>query len=205
MLNQISVGQPSKQADGSNPTQRGGNLGEAIFGELHGCYYEQAYRGNIFNAATQALVTTTVGLATTYTGLCLSNPIGSGVNLAVNKCTMMQSIIQSTQIEAFGIAVGYNASTAVTHTTPVTPRSNFIGSGITPRGLADVSATLPTAPFYHTFVTNTQTATQNAPGGIIDLQGSLILPPGGYALWVSPAQASVAGMWFSFQWEEVPA
>ena len=44
----------------------------------------------------------------------------------------------------------------------------------------------------------------NGTGTVIDLEGSIILPPGGYACWVTPAQASVAGMWFSFNWIEVP-
>ena len=155
--------------------------------------------------STQALVTTTVGLATTYTGLVLSNPITSSVNLVLNKCSMMQSVIQSTQVEAYAIATGYNATTNVTHTTPVAPRSCFVGASASGIGVADVSATLPTAPFYHCFVTNTGTATADSTGiQVVDFEGSLILPPGAYALWVTPAQASVAGMWFSFQWEEVP-
>lgn len=51
---------------------------------------------------------------------------------------------------------------------------------------------------------NTAAATTNGPGSVVDLEGSVILIPGAYALWVTPGQASVAGMWFSFQWEEVP-
>ncbi len=124
---------------------------------------------------------------------------------ALNKASMMQSVIQATQVEAFAIATGFNGATNVTHTSAVTPRSCLIGSGKTPVGLTDVSATLPTAPFYTTFVTNTGTIAADSTGlQVVDLEGSIILIPGAYALWVTPAQASVAGMWFSFQWEEVP-
>lgn len=204
-LNQGIVG-TARYLDGTTPqTQRFGQQGDAMVSELHGRYYEQAVRGNIFNGATQALVTTTVGLATTYTGLVLSNPISAAVNLVINKASMMQSVLQATQVEAYAIAVGFNAATNVTHTTPVTTRSNKIGSGLVSVGLCDVSATLPTAPFYHTFVTNTGTATADSTGiQVVDLEGSVVLIPGAYALWVTPAQASVAGLWFSFQWEEVP-
>lgn len=157
----------------------------------------------MFSASIQAVATTTVGLATTYTGLCLSNPITSTVNLVLNKCSMMQSVIQATQIEAYALAVGFNATTNVTHTAALTTKSNKIGSGLTSVGLADTSATLPTAPTYHTFVTETASATSQPSTALIDMEGSVILIPGAYACWVTPAQASVAGLWFSFQWEEV--
>lgn len=190
-------------ADGSDATLRAGRYGDLIVSQLHGRYYETSFRKHGFSVANQAVATTTVGLATTYTGLCLSNPINSTVNLVLNKCTFFQSVIQSTQVEAFGIAFGFNAATNVTHTTPATPQSTLIGSGVSAIAKADTSATLPTAPIYDTFVGATSTATADATAGLIDFEGSSILPPGGYAAWVTPAQASVAGMWFSFKWEEV--
>lgn len=190
-------------ADGSYPTIRSGKQGDLIVSELHGRYYESTYRGKMFSVASQAVATTTVGLATTYTGLVLSNPVNSGINLIVNKCTTMQSVIQSTQPEAYGLAAGFNATTNVTHTTPATPQSNLVGSGLSALAKADVSATLPTAPLYLAFAAQTASATVNGTAGIIDLEGSVILAPGAYLLWVTPAQASVAGIWFSFQWEEV--
>lgn len=200
-----NIGQPGKVADGSNNVAaRGGNLGELVVQELHGKYYEQAYRKNTFYVATQAVVTTTVGLATTYTGLVLSNAPGNTVNLALVRATMMQSVIQSTQIEAFGLAYGFNATTAVTHTTPVTPKSTFIGAVNTPQALADVSATLPTAPLYGDFLTNTSSNTTMNGGVQLPIDGSIILPPGAYAAFVTPTQASVNGMWFGFVWEEIP-
>lgn len=183
---------------------RGGKQGELMVSELHGRYYEQAYRGAMFSASIQAVATTTTGLATTYTGLCISNPINSPINAVLNKASIMQSVLQATQVEAYAIAIGFNAATNVTHTAALATKSNLVGSGLVSRVLADTSATLPTAPTYHTFVTNTGTATANSTGAqVIDLEGSLILPPGAYACWVTPAQASVAGLWFSFSWEEV--
>jgi hypothetical protein len=203
MLIQTLTGAQST-SDGAIIQARAGKQGDTIVSELHGRYYETTYRGKGFNVASQAVATTTVGLATTYTGLCLANPTKSNVNLVLNKCTMMQSVIQSTQVEAFAIAYGFNSTTEVTLTVAATPQSNIIGSGAVSAAKAATSATLPTAPLYGTFLTNTATATQNAPGDWIDLEGSIILPPGAYACWVTPAQASVAGMWFSFSWEEVP-
>lgn len=197
--------QTTSMGVGSPAVPRMGQLSELILSQLQPRYYEQTYRGNGFSASIQAVATTTVGLATTYTGLVLSNPVGSVVNLVLTKASVMQSVIQATQVEAFAIAVGFNAGTNVTHTAALTTISNKVGSGLTSVAKADTSATLPTAPTYHTFVHDTASATSDGPGSVIDLEGSIILLPGAYACWVTPAQASVAGMWFSFNWLEVPA
>jgi hypothetical protein len=184
-------------------TQRGGKYADAMVTEYNARYYQATKDGMSFTVANQAVVTTTVGLALTYTGLVLSNPITSQVDLVIVQVSMMQSVIQATQVEAFAIATGFNSTTNVTHTAAVTPKSSLIGSGLTGTGLADSSATLPTAPFYDTFITNTGTATADSTGvQVVDIAGSIVLKPGGYALWVTPAQASVAGMWFGFKYFE---
>lgn len=183
---------------------RFGRQGEQLASELHGRYYEQTYRRNMFWVASQAVATTTVGLATTYTGLCIANPTTSSVNLVLNYATMMQSVVQSVQIEAYAIATGFNATTAVTLTVAATVQSALIGSGVVSQAKAATSATLPTAPLYNMFITQTASATTQPATAFIDIAGSVILVPGAYACWVTPAQASVAGMWFSFSWEEVP-
>lgn len=204
--NNLMVGPPSTSSlgVGNQPVPRAGAAAEAIVQQLHGNYHEQAYRKNVFSTATQAVATTTVGLATTYTGLVISNPITSSIIMSINKASLMQSVIQATQPEAYAIAVGFNLTTNVTHTTPATVRNNYIGSSVVGQGLADTSATLPTAPTYYMFAQNTASATVLGPGSVIDLEGGLLLPPGAYAAWVTPAQASVAGLWFSWQWEEIP-
>jgi hypothetical protein len=148
-------------------------------------------------------VTTSRPIAATYTGLCISNPVTSTKNAVLLQASVMQSVIQATQPEAFAIATGFNATTNVTHTAAVAVHNGFL-SGNVGSVVADTSSTLPTAPFYTIFGGQTASATSQASTIIMDLGGSLILPPGGYALWVTPGQASVAGMWFSFSWEEVP-
>lgn len=199
-----SGAQNTSQTVGNTIPNRAGQLGDLIVSELQGRYYEQTYRGTAFSASNQAVATTTVGLATTYTGLVISNPLGSGVNLELTKVSIMQSVIQSVQPEAFAIAVGFNATTNVTHTAALATVSNKVGSGLTSLGKADTSATLPTAPTYHTFLASTGSATTDIGGGQADLDGSIVLMPGAYACFVTPAQASVAGMWFHASWTEVP-
>lgn len=189
----------------ANPiTSRFGSGADLMVSEMRGRYAQSTMDGARFSVASQAVATTTVGLATTYTGLVIANPIGSGMKMVLDKISLMQSVIQSVQPEAFALALGFNGTSNVTLTTPATPQSNLVGSGINSLAKAATSATLPTAPLYYSFVNDTGTATSDTGGGIFDLEGSVVLLPGAYALWVTPGQASVAGMWFSFQWEEVP-
>lgn len=202
MLLQGQVG-PSTGADGNFPNARQGKTGDVIVSELNGRYYEQTSRQNVFNVATQAGQTTSVGLATTYVGLCLSNPVGNTKNLAILKVGMAVVVVPAA-FQGFGLAVGYNASTNVTHTTPVTPKSSLFGTGASPTALADTSATLPTAPIYHTFVGNSAAAT-SAPTNIavLDLEGSLVIPPGGYVCTVTTTASGASGFLASFSWMEV--
>ena len=169
-------------------------------------YATIASQGRTFFAASQAVATTTVGLATTYTGLCVSNPVGSNCHLFLTHASVVQSVIQATQVEAVALAVGWHTSNNVTHTTPASIYQGLVtGSLGTNNSVAkaDTSATLPAAPVYAHFLQNTQSATTNAPGADYDFKGSIVLAPGAYACFVTPTQASVAGMWFSLHWAEM--
>jgi hypothetical protein len=181
---------------------RQGNMGDLIATELHGRYYESTYRRVMFHVATQAAQATTVALATTYTGLCVSNPVGSQVNLVMAKVGIALAAAPAA-IAPIGIMAGYNAGINVTHTTPATPRSNFFGAGAAGVGLADVAATLPTAPVLIMPIMGGFTAAALPGAGpvIVDLEGGLILPPGAYAAIYS--LTAVSGL-FAFKWEEVP-
>ena len=181
-------------------------MGEQLVSELHGRYYEANYRRSLFNGAITGQVTT-VGLATTYTGLCLSNPVGSQVNLVILKANYA-FIVAFAAGATIGLMTGYNGTTNVTHTTPVTPRSQFFGTGAAGIGLLDSSATLPTAPTLNTILgsglTGAITTVPHVPAASFDLEGAIILPPGAYcAFYTSTASGAASGA-FSFTWEEVP-
>ena len=112
-------------AAGTQVVARAGQLGDLIQSELHGRYYEQTYRRNIFNAANQTGIVTTVGTNTTYTGLALENPVGSTINVVVNKVGFAFNVLWP-NAALIGLMTGYNATTNVTHTVAGTPRSNFL-------------------------------------------------------------------------------
>ncbi len=208
MLSQGQVGPITSTADGVQVALRAGKLGEQIVSELHARYYETNYRRALMTAANQSGQTTSVGFATTYTGLCLSNPLGSGVNLVLTKVDVAFSIVPAA-VMAVGVMTGYNGSTNVTHTTPGTPRSQFFGAGAVGAGLVDTAATLPTAPVLNTLLgsmgTAAITAVSEMPAFSRDLEGTIILPPGAYAAIYTSSASGASGLWASFSWEEVPA
>lgn len=210
MLIQGQVGPQSATASlgvGTQPPARLGNMGEMVVGDLHGEHYEANYRRSLYGAANQTGATTTVGPALTYTGLCISNPVGSGINVIINDVGI-SFIVAFAAMASVGVMVGYNSSTNVTHTTPVTPRSMFVGIGVVGQALVDSSCTFPTAP---TLTNVLGMAGAGAVAGITtilpmnwDASGAIILPPGAYAaIWTSTASGA-ASLFGSFLWEETP-
>jgi hypothetical protein len=207
MLIQGSVGQPSTTSiqPGTTPTIRQGQLGDVIVSELHGRYYETAYRRNLFAAAVQGTgITTSVDLVTAYTGLALTNPTSSTVNLVLTK---VGYAFNAAPAAVMHISLAFNTSTtAVTQTTAITGRNLFLG-GASPQGLTASSVTFPTAPI-RTHVlgvvgTNAITALSNTPT-LVDLEGSIVMPPGSYIAIVTSTASAATSFFGSFQWEEVP-
>ena len=194
---------PSKAADGTKPPARLGNTGEQIVQDLHARFYESTLRKTVFSGAT-AGVTTSVGLATTHTGLCLTNPIGSTVNLVLNIVGIGELVAPAATM-AIGLAAGFNSATAVTQTTPIAPASTFIGGG-PGVGLLASAVTLPTAPTLRTIFGAVGTGAITTYGLVADVNsvdGTFIIPPGGYLCTFTSTASGASGMAFSFKWEEV--
>ena len=209
-LSQVGpIATTSSLASGAQVVQRAGNMGDQIVSELHGRYYETNYRRNQFygsNGATPSI--TTVALATTYTGLCLYNPAGSTINVVVNKVGY-SFLVAFAAAATIGLMTGYNAAGIVTAGAAASPgASSFIGIGAAPQGKVALSATLPTAPFLHTVfgtgLTGAITTTPQITGGLFDMEGSVILPPGAYCAIYTSTVSGAASLAGSFQWEEVP-
>lgn len=175
---------------------------------LHADAYEATYRKATFFGSNGAVPSvTTVALATTYTGLCLYNPAGTGVNLVV--ATVGYSFLVAFPAAAtIGLMVGYAAAGVVTAVAAASPgASSNIGTGATAGGKCALSATLVGTPVLHTVfgagLTGAITTTpQNMT--VFDMGGSLILPPGAYAAIYTSTASGAASLAASFQWEEVP-
>lgn len=205
MPNQVGL-QTAGDAQVINP--RSGKSGESIIGAGHGFYHEPVSRGLVYNGAIAGQVTT-VGLATTYTGLCLSNPITSSVHLSLLSAGF-NFIVAFAAGASVGLMTGYNSTTNVTHTTPVTPRNQkFVGAAGSGTGLLDSAATLPTAPTLNTVfgagLTGAITTTPMGLAGYIFLDGLILLPPGAYVAIYTSTASGTAGGAFNLTWEEIPS
>lgn len=197
----------TSMADGNQAPQRAGKLGDTIMSQFAGRDYETCYRRQLFSAANQSATTTSAGLATTHTGLVLSNPVGSTVNLVLDKVGFHFGVAFPAAA-SIGLMCGYNSSTNVTHTTPVTPRSNYFGIGSAGVGLVDAASTLPTAPIVtHIFTSGLTGAITTAIIGTVqvyDLEGSIILPPGAYAAIYTSTASGTSSFQGAMQWMEFP-
>lgn len=216
------VGAPSttSAADASNLPVLQGKQSEMIVSELHGKYYTQNYRGNVYYAANAAAGgTIAVYSATSFTGLALWNPAGSGKNLVLIRATLALSTAAGTGT-TFGyvaqLNVGSTLGTAapISATTPITATRGPAVFGPLPAGqggsvaIALSAATLTTAStlFIPTGLgsgTGAITVPSTTPGVNEYFDGSIIIAPGtlfGFAAAVSSTNTSNA----SFLWEETP-
>lgn len=197
------VGQvgPQTSGDGTNIAFRQGKTGESIIQQLHGRYFESMYRGNIFSAANQSAQAISVALATTYTGLCLYNPVGSGKILVPLKLKWALTVAPAA-IASIGLLGGYAATGGVTAlTTQVTPQSSQIGNGGVGVGKVLSAATIVTPTWIQQLVDGFTAAALPAPSPVVDLEGLYGILPGGFL--AIGALTAVTGLG-SITWEEVP-
>lgn len=165
----------------SGATGRMGPTNELLVSDAMPRYYDAALQGNTFYAANQAAATWSVALNTTFTGLVVANPAGSGVNGIIKKVGFALSAAPAAPAH-IGIFGGYSAAGIITHTTPLVPASSFIGGGRAGKILADVAATLVGTPAWlMPFMGGFTAAAFPGTGpSIMDVEGSIIIPPGGY-------------------------
>ena len=192
-------------APGSQAPARAGALGDLIVSKFAPDLYEGCYRRQVFGASVQAARVTSVGLTLAYTGLILSNAPGNTVNAVVLNVGCAFPVAPAAVI-ILGLFTGYS-TTAVTHTTAVTPRSLFYGVGASPQCLVDESATQPVAAIItHVFgsVGTGAVTVANITQGFFDLKGQVILPPGAWCGIYTSQVANTAGFLGSISWMELP-
>jgi hypothetical protein len=211
MLLQNVVGQPSAGGNNAIINGRSGQLGDVIVSELHGRYYETTYRGNSFllSVSTAAAVTAYSGGAAGTPMLTVFNPSGSGKNAVITKASVASVVAASAAgTVTFGLYFGTTA--AITQATTVTPWSmgTQLQSGSIMTGFRNVALTsgsaasnvIPLASYY--WATAAGAALVN--NGVVDLEGSVIIPPGAYVALGGSAALTSATWIGSLQWEEVP-
>ena len=196
-----SIATTASLASGTQVTGRAGNMGEDIFSELHGRFYEATYRRSMFVIANQAAVATSAALTTTWTGLLVGNPTTSTVNLV-----MLGFGYANTAVPSAATTLGIMTGTGASVTASLTPRNRYVG-GAAANALSNAGQTLPGTPVLEQVFASVGTLAVTGytilGSNWIWLDGSLVLPPGTFVATYSTA-ANTAAWIFSFLWEEVP-
>jgi hypothetical protein len=193
--------------DGATVSARMGRQSDQIVSELHGRYYEQASRGSLFlgsNGATPSV--TTVALATTYTGLALINPAASAVNLVLLKVGY-SFLVAFPAAATVGLMGGYSPLGTTTFSAAATDGLSARLNGARATGRVALSATLVGTPqllqVFGSGLTGAITTTPMIPQ-TIDMEGSVVIPPGGYVAIYTSTVSGAAALAASFMWEETP-
>jgi len=214
----------SSLGSGVQANARQGQLGEMIVSELHGKYYEAAYRGNLFSGGTTiaALSANTITLtATTTPILGVWNPTTSTVNLVLSQMSL--AVVTNNFTSGAGpgafvwaastgngaITTGSNPWNRKTLTTAGSQAKYFPLSGAT--ALTAITNNLvigggipmpsPSALTYGTLV-----STVMQPSFAInwDINGALVVPPGGVFAILNTTSCTVFSVFGELIWEEIP-
>lgn len=176
--------------------------GAQTVAQRHGKYFEGAYAGSTGWAANPTAVTTSAGLATTYVGICLSNPANSGMKLVVQRVSGIILVAPAT-VTGLGLIVGFAAGGITAHTTALTVGNSVVGTSAPALvGLVDSACTLVGTPAWERWLSETPTATTLL-SFTHDLDGDLILPPGAYCAIGTTIAGPASGFQGAFKWEEV--
>lgn len=213
MLLQGVVAAPSNtsNADGTNPVQLFGKQSEAIVVELHGKYYTQAYRNNLYNGSTAIAGVAVPSYNTTAQTFGIWNPAGNTKNAVlvsldiglVSGALIASNWTLSASLNA-GSALATGGISAFTSGTPIGGNIGVAGGNttrFTPSAATSLASTFAmTLGLSH--VTTTTTTNYEAKMNY-DFDGKVIVPPNS-ALWVTNNAASGATADLTLFWEEVP-
>jgi hypothetical protein len=227
MILQGQVGAPQASiATGTNPPVRQGQLGDVIVSELHGRFYEQAYRGTLFSGGISAVTSISAATFTSATTgatatplLGIHNPVGSAVNCVVLQATLAVTLTalqatgagpyvwmtgQNTALTIAGTSSGFNRKTFTTtggqgQYFTGAAITNFTGTLVTRFGSAIGGGASYNASLLGTavgFMTPLQAFTEN-------LDGSIIVPPGFVLVLMATTTPVAHSAVSNILWEEV--
>ena len=203
---QANVG-PQNNGDGTPSNLRAGKQGDLIVSELHGRFYEQAYRGNVFSAPLGLTAITNVTFTTATTGatatpiLGLWNPYSSGVNAVILRAKLsltLTALVATGGAPFIWMASAGNVAAPSTGARPWNTKSlsqsaggvNQTGSqvwnmsGVALTGLTNALASMFGSSLsggspVNTSETFTVAGVPWQVGSTEDHDGDLIIPPGG--------------------------
>ena len=216
------VGAPAQSyGSGSQPQVRSGQLGDQIVSELHGRFYEQVYRGNVYsNGMTiTALTANTISLTNTTTPILgVWNPSSSSVNLVILQAAL--TVVPNNLTSGAGPGVFVLASSigngAISTGTAPFNRKTLTSAGSQAKGMAFQALTGLTnnlvifegiefaSPAGLTYTTLASTAPFSEYSSIKNFDGSLIVPPGGILAVLNTTSSTTWSVSGRLLWEEVP-
>lgn len=220
----FTVGPPSGGSIGdSGNISRAGRQGDLIASELHGRFYEQCFRGNLFSIGCQltALSSATVLLTASAQPIVgVWNPTTSGVNMVI-----VQAMLRAALNNVTSVAPGDYVWAASTGNTSLTAglapfnRKTLTNSGSQGKAFALSTASLLTGLTNNVVVfdsaefntasallTTTVAASTPTPSvvGVQNFDGSLIVPPGGVLALLNTISSTTHSVAARLLWEEVP-
>ncbi len=216
MTSEVVVGAPSATSygDGTTVGQLGGKQGEAIVSGLHGKYYTQTSRGNVYYGSTAAAgLVFTIFSNASFIGLMVWNQSASK-NLSMIRATVGPSANAATAAAGWGycwLNAGYVIGTPVSAFTAITATRGSCLLGATGQGssgaLVGGGATLGTAFTWGraaTFGTSTGAVTTQLSVSLVeDFDGMMIVPPGYIFALTSTILTGITAA-ASLVWEECP-
>lgn len=216
---------PDTLQDGSEAKMRQGRSAEQIVQELHGRFYEQTKRGNVFSdgmtlTAINNATYTTATLGATVTPIAgLYNPSNSGVDCVIIEAslTVAMTALQATGPGGFAWAVSTGNAAVSTGSAPLNRGALALG-GSKARGLTNVAPTGLTNNLVVRFGSSliggsalalaflaTAVAMQTQQPGAKELfDGSVIVPPGGVLALLATTTPVAHSAVSALVWEEVP-
>lgn len=222
MLTTVQVG-PSIAADGTFPNARGGKSGEVVVQELHGRFFEQCYRGNMFSwgKTVTALSANSISLnATTTPIIGVWNPSGSLVNLVVLQvgAQVMPNNLTSGAGPGGLVYAASTGNSAISTGNIPWNRKSLAQSGSAAKAF-DLATALTgitnnlvifdaadlSNPSALSFTTlgSTAISTLLSTGGVQNFDGSLIVPPGGVFALLNTTSSTTFSATAHILWEEV--
>ena len=217
---------PSFLADGtSNQPFRQGRLGEQIVQQLHGRFYEQVSRGNVYSIGCMptALAAATIALdATCQPIVGVWNPPTSGVNVVILQAALVDFInnVTSVALGGFAWASSYGVTTLSAGLSPFN-RKTLVSTGSLVKAFSLSTASLLTGLVAAQNLVRFEPAEFNTASGLLttsvaaatptpsvsgvqNFDGSLIVPPSGVLALLNSISVTTHTVSARLMWEEVP-
>lgn len=194
------VGASSQLGNGAKTNLRTDKYANMLVAASDGQLQAAALAGRLFSVANQAAVTTTADDATTWTGLGIANPTGSGVNAFMHLFSCCQAAIPTDEA-VIGLMVGSYASGQAAALTIL----NHLPSGPSSAMYADDGATITDHTWLLPCFQVGSEGTDMPIGGnmVVDLKGGYVLEPG-YSILSVTTTALTSSCQFGMVWEERP-